>query len=153
MLLNRTLGQDYRFLRLGSPLGAAMVVLQYACAPAVGNGSPPLIDPEVRRAIVSGSARVIVELRIAPAFRPEGELPDAHAIAGQRHAIATAQAQVLSRLSGSHFRLIHQYDSLPLLALEIRPDALALLETFTEVVARVLDDAKRAPTSPRPLSP
>lgn len=146
---------DWHLLRLGNPIAATIVVLQSVCgpAPAAGNGPPPLIDQEVRSAIASGSARVIVELRITPGFRPEGELSDASAAAAQRNAIATAQAQILSRLRGSHFRLIHQYDSLPLLALEIGPDALALLETFSDVVVRVLEDAKRTPTSPRRPSP
>jgi len=146
---------DAHLRRLRAPVAAALVVVPYVCgpAPAAGNGPPPLIDQEVRRAIASGSARVIVELRITPGFRPEGELSDASAAAAQRNAIATAQAQVLSRLRGSHFRLIHQYDSLPLLALEIGPDALALLETFSDVVVRVLEDAKRTPTSPRRPSP
>lgn len=107
------------------------------------------IDPAVRTAIARGSARVIVELRLAPAFRPEGDLRDPSAVSAQRSAIAAAQAEMLSRLQGYHFRLIHQYGSVPLLALEIGSDALAVLETSSDLVARVTEDATRMPMSPQ----
>jgi len=56
-------------------------------------------------------------------------------------AIATSQADVLARLSGTSFSLVHQYDALPALALLIDADALARLETAGDVVAKVLADA------------
>ncbi len=142
-------------LRQGGWVGLVLEVLQCACGPAsfAGTVSSPVIDPEVRRGIAEGSVRVIVELRIAAMFRPEGELPDPSAVAAQRSAIAAAQGTVLSRLQGTQFTLIHQYDSVPLLALEIGPDALVRMETFDDLVSRVVLDATRhRMSSPRPRS-
>jgi len=102
--------------------------------------------------MTGGTGRVIVELRIDPPFRPEGDLPDKIAISTQRKAIATAQRQLLARLRGTAFAVIHQYDALPLLALQIGPDALAILETSGDLVARVTEDATRTPSSPRSRS-
>ena len=119
---------------------------------ALGKEPVPLVEPEVRQAVLRGGARVIVELRITPGFRSEGDLPGPKEIAAQRRAIAAAQAGVLSRLSGSSFKLIHKYDSVPLLSLEIGPDALAMLEHFSDLVSRVRQDATRRRMSLQPSS-
>lgn len=109
----------------------------------LGKEPVPPVESEVREAVLRGGARVIIELRITPGFRPEGDLPGPKEIAAQRSAIAPAQADVLSPLSGSSFKLIHKYESLPLLSLEIGPDALAMLETLGDLVSRVRQDATR----------
>jgi subtilisin len=67
----------------------------------------------------------------------------------QRHDIATAQGAVLARLRGRAHRLVHQYDSVPLLALEIGPDALSELEASAFWVKRVVEDTLRAPSLPQ----
>ena len=108
---------------------------------------PPVIDPAVRSALRAGISRVIVELRISPPFTPEGDLPNAAAVAAQRQAIAKAQADLLGRLKGTRFSVSHQYDGLPMTALEIGGDALRRLEASGDVVLRVVLDAKRVPQS------
>jgi hypothetical protein len=113
------------------------------------NASQPLVDPEIRRATDRGSTRVLVEVRLPQALRPEGELTRADAIAAQRTAISTAQQSVLSRLPHSHFSLVRRYDTTPFLALEIDRDALTALERMGDVVARVLPDRIMAPAGPR----
>jgi hypothetical protein len=120
-----------------------------AWASATGANIPvPVIDPEVRSAITSGAARIILELRINLSFQAEGERP----VSSQRDAIAAVQAATLARLSGSRFELIHRYESLPLLALEVGPDALMRLESSGDLIVRIVPDAVRMP-SPRPSSP
>jgi hypothetical protein len=109
-------------------------------ARAVAEGGP-VIDPEVRTAIGRGPARVLVELRMpepAPGTAPTREA----AIAAARHA-------VLARLSGTTYRLVRDYTSVPLLALEIGPDALQALEAMGDLVARVRAEAIRQPIAPR----
>ena len=129
------------------PILAAILLAQHLTAPAwpVASGSP-LIDPEVRNAIGQGSARVLVELRVAGGVKPEGELPNPEAVAVQQRAIVAAQRSVLSRLAGTHFSLVRQYKTVPFLALEVHADALAVLETLGDVVARVLEDATASPS-------
>ena len=100
-----------------------------------------MIHSAVRAAVAVGQTRVIIDLRITPAFKPEGDLPGPAAVEAQRKAIAKAQAEVLGRLSGTKFALVRQYDALPMLALLIDLDALARLEAAGDVVAKVLPDA------------
>lgn len=138
----------WRFLRPAGFLAATLLLGQ--CTGVVriaGSGSPPLIDPAVRNAVRTGTSRVIIELRLTTAFKPEGELPNAAAVATQRQAIAKAQADLLGRLAGTKFAVSHQYDGLPLTALEIGRDALSRLEASGDLVARVLPDAPRVPQS------
>jgi hypothetical protein len=111
-----------------------------------------VIDPEVRSAITSGAARIMLELRMDLSFQAEGERPDQVAISAQRDAIAAVRAATLARLRGSRFELIRQYESLPLLALEVGPDALMYLESSGDLIVRIVPDAVRMP-SPRPSSP
>jgi len=100
-----------------------------------------VIDPQVRAALAGGRARVVLELRVPGGFRPEGELPGIAAVEAQRRAIATSQADVLVRLSGTKFALVRQYETLPMMALEIGTDALMRLEAAGDLVAKVLPDA------------
>lgn len=116
--------------------------------PALGAGSLAVIDAEVRKAVQHGSARVLVEVRLPNGMTPEEALPTSEAVAAQRRAIADAQASVLSRLSGTHSPLLRQYETVPLLLLEIHDDALTTLEQMGDVVARVRLDSPTAPTAP-----
>lgn len=102
--------------------------------------SSPVIDEGVRAAVRQGSTRVIVELRIPGGVKPEGDLTSPAAVAAQRRAISEAQARVVARLAGTRFSQIRQYRSVPFLALEVGPDALAALEHMGDVVSRVLED-------------
>jgi len=129
-------------------LTAALLLAQCSgVAGMAGSDRPPVIDPAVRSALRAGTSRVIVELRISPPFTPEGDLPNAAAVAAQRQAIAKAQADLLGRLKRTRFSVSHQYDGLPMIALEIGGDALRRLEASGDVVLRVVLDAKRVPQS------
>jgi hypothetical protein len=104
----------------------------------------PVIDPEVRAAVVRGPARVLVELRLPD---PSTSVPDARS--AREQAIAAARQAVLARLSGSSHRLVRQYTTIPLLALEIGPDALRALEVMGDLVVRVRAEQVRPPAAPR----
>jgi hypothetical protein len=107
----------------------------------------PVIDPDVRVAVARGSARVLLDLRVAGGSQPEAELPTGDAVARQRAAIATAQQEVAARLTGTHFRITRQYTVVPMMAMGIGADALAALETMGDLVARVRVDSARPPVS------
>jgi hypothetical protein len=104
-----------------------------------------VIDPDVRAAVAQGPARVLVELRL-PA--PGGAPPSGPASA-QEQAITAARQRVLARLAGTSHRLVRQYTSVPLLALEIGADALRALEGMGDLVARVRAERIRPPAAPR----
>jgi hypothetical protein len=109
-------------------------LLVAACAPAMATQIS--VDPRVEEEVGRGRSRVLVELRLPGGVRSEGE---------QRQAIARAQDEVLSRLSGTDFRLVRRLESTPFLALEVGPSALAALRTMGDVVVRVIADAVLPP--------
>ena len=118
------------------------------CAAAAAGLPSPSIDPGVRRSAQHGPARVIVELRLPAPFRPEGELSDAGAVARQREAIARAQQALLSRLAGTRFDLVRRFESVPLVALGVHPDALGALERMSDLVVSVKPDTLEPPAGP-----
>lgn len=91
-----------------------------------------MIDPGVRQALTGGTARVIVELRVAG--MPPG-------------VIASAQQHVIDALAGTPFRVSRRYARVPLLGLEIGAQSLAVLERLADLVARVVPDGRRPPAS------
>jgi subtilisin family serine protease len=109
-----------------------------------------MIPPEIRdRALREGRVRVLLELRLSGGRHvPEGELAPA-AVAAQRNDIVAARRQVLARLAGRTHRVLHQYDSVPLVALEVGADALGDLDASTFWVARVVEDTLHAPSLPQ----
>lgn len=109
-------------------------------------GSPTVVvDPEVRRLIAKGVARVLVELRVTPDAQPAGEPPTTGAAAAAGAAITLRQRAVLSRLPSAHFSLVRQFETVPFLALEIDADALRALEDMGALVVRVVPDRPLAP--------
>src|SRR5262249_47504925 len=78
---------------------------------------------------------------------PEGLLSGA-ALSVQRSDIAGARGQILSRLAGRTRRVLRQYSSVPLVALDVGPDALSELEASAPWVRRVVIDTINAPTLP-----
>jgi hypothetical protein len=106
------------------------------------------IDREVFDAARAGLARVLVDLRLPQPMKPEGELTDAARLA-QRQAIAAAQDSVLAGLQGTHFSLVRRYETIPLILLEVRADAVTALGRMAKVVVRVRLDAPMAPVTPR----
>jgi hypothetical protein len=136
----------WQVLQTAGSLAMALLLAQCAGAHGVaGDSLSPLIDPAVRNTASAGKSRVIVELRIAPVFKPEGDLPDEAAVVAQRQTIAKAQSDLLSRLAGTRFSISHRYDSLPFMALEVGGDALSRLEASGDLVTRVQADATRVP--------
>jgi subtilisin family serine protease len=95
-----------------------------------------------RKAADQGSVRVIAGLAVA--FTPEGELPGPASVAAQRAGIAVAQGRVLSGLAGRTHRLTRRFESIPFLALEVSPAALAALESQGLVVS-VAEDVAEPP--------
>ncbi len=89
------------------------------------------------KAAHSGTVRVIVELRVATV--PDAKIASDQAVAAQRKDIAAARAAVLKRLAGTGHRLMREYTTIPFVALEVAPDALAALATSTDVAGVVED--------------
>jgi len=108
--------------------GMLMVpVIIAACASA--GATPVTVDPRVERDVARGPTRVLVEVRPP---------------------IAQTQQDVLSRLSGTDFRLVRRFETSPLLALEIGPSALAALKTMGDVIVRVIPDSVIPPAGAPP---
>jgi len=121
---------------LASPLGAA-------------DSSTVTVSPKVRKKMSDeGRARVIVQLRLPGGGHvPEGRL--SHAAASiQRSDIAKTRGHVLARLKKYNYRVVHHYDFVPLLALELDAAGLAELEGSQLWVDRVFDDALKKPLLP-----
>jgi subtilisin len=117
---------------------------------AQGRGTPqgpsgPQAPAQVReRAERSGSARVIVELRLdSGGYVPEPMLPP-QAVEAQRRAIERAAARAVSALNAGNHRVARRYQTSPHLALEVTSAGLAALEASAAVV-RVMDDALLTP--------
>ena len=127
------------------PLSALVLgwFAERAAAPAPDAG----VSEKVKTQVASeGRARVIVELRLAGgALVPEGRLPTSAAVAAQRADIASARAQVLSRLQGRDYTVVREFDAIPYVALEVGPDALAELAAAAFYVQRVVEDARYEP--------
>jgi len=104
-------------------------------------GDPPVIDPEVRAAVARGPTRVLVALALPP--------PSASDTNPRTTAIASVRQIALARLAGTGYRLVRQYETVPLIALEIGPDALRALEAMGDLVSRVRLDQALPPPMPR----
>ena len=123
-------------------------VLFGSAGPSGPPGRAPRVQPQVREnAVRYGKARVIVELRLpsGPTIA-EGRLRDRAAVVGQRQAIAAGRDRVLARMAQTGFRVVHRYESVPYMALEVSAAALAVLENSGDDVASVLDDAILRPS-------
>ncbi len=109
-----------------------------------------VVLPELReRALREGRVRVIAEMRLPSGpHTPEGLL-SAAALGVQRSDIATVRNQILARLAGRTHRVLRQYGTIPLVALDVGPDALAELEASSLWVRRVVEDTINAPTLPQ----
>ena len=87
-----------------------------------------------------GRARVIVELKLPAPHVPERRLANAQAIARQRQAIASRAAQVLGKLPLRARRTVHQFVTVPYVALEVTPEGLDALAALDADVVRVYED-------------
>src|SRR4030095_12286280 len=99
-----------------------------------GPRPPKSLPPEVFKHVASdGSVRVIVELRLdGGSMTAEGRLPAA-ARAAQRKNISDAADRVWAGLPRAERRMLHRYQTLPYLAVEVGPNALAALTASPDV--------------------
>ncbi|HEV2984307.1 MAG TPA: S8 family serine peptidase [Vicinamibacterales bacterium] len=105
---------------------------------------PPPQAPQVSqslrdRVLREGRGRVIVELGVAGV--PEGDLPDVATILQQRQAIADLGARALTRVPASARRVVHRFQTVPLVALDVDANGLAALENASPEVVRIVEDA------------
>jgi subtilisin family serine protease len=134
---------------------AAMFLIAAAAVPWIHSqfvdAAPSLTEPRVRQRLSQdGVARVIVELRLPGGSpTPEGLLSSPAAITLQRTDIATAQQRLLARLAGRSHRILHEFSTVPLVALEIGPDGLLELEASAFFVRRIVEDTLNAPSLPQ----
>jgi hypothetical protein len=126
--------------------GAAILLLASSWDGAIraAPGDTPVIDPEVRAAVARGPTQVLVDLRL-----PGPSAFETDSGSSRQSAIAVAREVVLGRLVGTRYRLVRQYTTIPLLALEIGSDALRALEGMSDVVTRVRIDKARPLATPR----
>src|SRR5262249_49746623 len=114
-----------------------------------GDSSTVVVSPKVRKKMTDeGRARVIVQLRLPGSGHvPEGRLSRA-AASIQRSDIAKTRGFVLARLKKYNYRVIHHYDSVPMLALGLDASGLAELEGAPLWVDRVFEDTMKTPLLP-----
>src|SRR5688572_12137327 len=121
---------------LRNRIARVLVVMMLAAGALVGSGPLPALAADavtvpavlLQKAWQDGTVRVIV--RLGAPFAAEGLLRDEVAVGLQRGDIADVGARVLSGLAGTRHRVIHHYETVPFLALELSPDALMLLGQF-----------------------
>src|SRR5512139_2796326 len=115
-----------RFVRVGL-FATVLIILTSLLAAvrtfAVAADGLERVSQEIRNRAQQGPVRVLVEL-ILPGGRhaTEGDLPSP-ALAAQRADIAAVQQRILSRLRGRSHRVLHDYRTVPYLALEVGADA------------------------------
>ena len=132
-------------------LFVAVAMLVLALFPSMeslraGNSSNVQVSHKVRKHVASeGRARVLVQLRLpGHGHIPEGRLTHA-AKSLQRKDIKDVGGHLMSRLKKAHYRIVHRYTYVPLIALEIDAGALAEIEGAPIYVDRVFEDAIKQP--------
>src|SRR5438093_512833 len=101
----------------------------------------PTIPQRVRdRASRGGRVRVIVELKLPVAHVPERRLANAQAIGRQRQMIATRAAQLLEKIPQASRRTVHQFQTIPYVALDVTPAGLDALAALDSDIAHVYED-------------
>jgi len=121
-------------------LGMFLVSLGW---PGIGVARQGAVSTEIAaKAQTAGVTRVIVQLDMAAT--PEGALSSRQAMLAQRQGIVAAQTEVQSYLARTDHRVTRQFTTIPFLALEAGPDALAELEQSARVVS-VTEDHLHAP--------
>lgn len=115
-------------------------------APTLRQSPNPAVQQELRRLegmlAQAGRIKVIVGVRVA--FAPEGALL-APARSAQRSEIATVQAAVVKTLPASSKASVHNYESLPFMAIEVDGEGLQILTTSSEIIS-IEEDKLAQPT-------
>ena len=99
------------------------------------------VDPLMKVARDKGKVRVIAGLQVT--FTPEGAL-SANARTAQHRSIDQATADVRQALRGTSHRVVHTYETVPYIALELSEAALARLQS-ARVVATLQEDTPDKP--------
>ena len=134
---------DPRISDLGEDVVPGRFILHGLRDDRAGSGRSARSAELTQRAAVEGTVPVIVHL--AMAVTPEGVLADESAVLGQRQGIANAQRAVLAAFTWQGIRVRHRYETVPFLALEVDPAALAILDTLMGMVLRVEEAALARP--------
>ena len=92
------------------------------------------------RATRSGRVRVIVELRLPTALVAERRLPNGQAIGRQRQMIAARVAQTLGKVPNRARRTLHEFQTIPYVALEVTQEGLDALAALDADVVRIYED-------------
>ena len=125
-------------------LALAFVLLGHVA----GAAADPVPIPQAvqDRVLRAGGGRVIVELRL-PAGPPvaEGQLATQAAVSMQRQDISAAQARVMARLRHAAHKVLHRFQTVPVLVLEVDATALAELQAVPQDVRRVTEDLLHVP--------
>jgi hypothetical protein len=113
---------------------AALLLIAAAAATAQTTGKIPaeVID----HAATHGTVPVLVGLNVP--WQMESRLT-ADEARSQREAIASVQRDVLAELDGRAYKIIHRYDRVPGIALELGPDGLSELARSANVTNVLLD--------------
>ncbi len=113
---------------------ARLGLLALALLLALGAGPPGRVPQDLlERARAAGTLPVIVSLDVDTIG--EAELPSPAHVATQRAAIAGAREQVLQGLTGTALRVRRRFVTIPYLALDVSPAALAALARSSRVRA------------------
>jgi subtilisin len=137
-------------LRRRARFGAIAIAAAWLASPGdsqilIAQQLPRIPADIALRAQTEGTARVIVQLNVPT--QPDGQLVAAAAQA-QRAAIAATQNRATNGLAGTTFRLMRQFETIPFVALEVAPDALAALAQSPDVAA-VFEDRLSFPSLPQ----
>ncbi len=98
-----------------------------------------------QEALRRGTVRVLVHID-AP-YVPEAHLPTPAHVLAQRQNITATQGFVRGSLRGVAHRVVRDFrGSVPLMAIEVGPDGLRMLESLRGVVTRVVEDRPRRPS-------
>jgi hypothetical protein len=109
---------------------------------AVGPATAAVTDPLLKTARDKGKVRVLARLEVP--FTPEGRLP-ATRRGSQHAAIDRATGDVRRALRGTAHRVVHTYETVPYIALELSAPALERLRA-AGAVANVQEDTAAGPT-------
>jgi hypothetical protein len=127
-----------------SPVKRSLLVVFAAICiwPAIGSTRTDKVPDEImNQAASAGKVLVLVGLNVP--WTMEGTLTE-NEVVTQRRAIGSAQNDLLTQLSGTEFRIVQVYDSIPGIALEVGNDALAVLSKSNSV-SNVLADRPANP--------
>lgn len=132
----------------GLALGLMSVLLLTLSFVSFGQAAQKAVIPQelVEKALTQGTVRVIVRLGVG--FVPEGLLVAPVAVVDQRQDIAMVQNNIIAALVGMSQQVVHKYETVPFLALEVDLDALGVLEALASrgLVVKIEEDKLVAPT-------